>query len=91
MKIDLEKFNKLAEEGWLKVQSHPSLPLLIWNYSEHTQFEKFWTKEIVMCRGLITDTEGNVQQKPFVKFLLETCPEAIDKEKVARRIEEMGK
>jgi RNA ligase len=66
--VNVKKLNELVNEGWLKVQKHPMLDLMIWNYSERTQFEKHWTPETVACRGLITDSAGIIVSKPPKKF-----------------------
>jgi RNA ligase len=67
-KIDITAHWALADEGWLNIGRHPSAPLLIHNYSQSTQYEKKWTPETLMSRGLITDLEGNVVARPFGKF-----------------------
>jgi RNA ligase len=64
----LEKLNKYYEDGLLYKQVHPSLPLTIWNYSEKVQYENLWNETLLMCRGLVTDNEGNIVAKPFDKF-----------------------
>ena len=64
----LEKLNKYYEDGLLYKQVHPSLPLTIWNYSEKVQFENLWDEVTLMCRGLVTDNEGNMVAVPFQKF-----------------------
>ena len=64
----LEVLNKYYEDGWLIKQTHPSLPLTIWNYSQTTQYEGKWDEVTLHCRGLVTDTEGNVIARPFKKF-----------------------
>jgi RNA ligase len=64
----LEKLNKYYEDGLLYKQVHPSLPLTIWNYSEKCQYENLWDETLLMCRGLVTDNEGNIVAKPFDKF-----------------------
>lgn len=64
----LEKLNKYYEDGLLYKQVHPSLPLTIWNYSEKCQYEGLWDEVTLMCRGLVTDNEGNIVAKPFDKF-----------------------
>ena len=66
--IDLEKLNHLVDEKYLRMQKHPSADLLIWNYTEKCQYEKYWTEETLMCRGLITDSNGNIKARPFKKF-----------------------
>lgn len=64
----LETLNKYYEEGWLIKQTHPTLPLTIWNYSQTTQYEGKWDEITLQCRGLVTDDMGNVAARPFRKF-----------------------
>ncbi len=64
----LEKLNKYYEDGLLYKQVHPTLPLTIWNYTEKVQFENLWDEVTLMCRGLVTDNEGNMVAIPFQKF-----------------------
>ena len=64
----LEILNKYYEEGLLYKQVHPTLPLTIWNYTEKVQYEGIWDDVTLMCRGLVTDNEGNIVAKPFKKF-----------------------
>jgi RNA ligase len=61
----LEQYHK---EGWLIKQTHPTLPLTIWNYSQTTQYEGKWDEVTLMCRGLVTDDMGNIVARPFKKF-----------------------
>lgn len=68
MKVDVRILTDLVNDGWLRVAKHPDADLFIWNYTEACQFEKHWTPETMMCRGLITDLEGNVMSRPFPKF-----------------------
>lgn len=68
MKIDLNKFNELVDQKYLSVQKHPEADLLIFNYTQKCQFERFWIEETMMARGLITDLEGNIKARPFKKF-----------------------
>ena len=64
----LEKLNQYYEDGLLYKQVHPTLPLTIWNYTEKVQFENLWDEVTLMCRGLVTDNEGNMVAIPFQKF-----------------------
>jgi len=65
----LEVLNKYYEDGWLIKQTHPTLPLTIWNYSQTTQYEGKWDDVTMMCRGLITDNNtGKILVRPFPKF-----------------------
>lgn len=66
--MKLETLNRYYDEGWLLKQSHPTLPLTIWNYSPNTQYEGRWDEITLQCRGLVTDHKGNVVAKPFPKF-----------------------
>lgn len=68
MKINLDSFNKLAEDKYLSVQKHKQADLLIWNYTQKCTFDRMWTPETLMARGLITDLEGNIKARPFPKF-----------------------
>lgn len=64
----LEILNKYYEDGWLIKQTHLTLPLTIWNYSQTTQYAGHWDEVTLQCRGLITDNIGNVLVRPFPKF-----------------------
>ena len=64
----LETLNKYYEDGWLIKQTHPTLPLTIWNYSQTTQYEGKWDDVTLQCRGLVTDDKGNIVARPFKKF-----------------------
>ena len=64
----LEKLNKYYEDGLLYKQVHPSLPLTIWNYAEKVQYENLWDEVTLMCRGLVTDDNGDIVATPFQKF-----------------------
>lgn len=68
MKIDINKLRKLEKDGWLMSQVHPTLPLIIWNYTNQTQWEGYWNEFTLMCRALVTDTEGEVVAHPMKKF-----------------------
>lgn len=65
MKTILEKY---YNDGLLYKQVHPTLPLTIWNYTEKVQYENLWDEVTLMCRGLVTDEDGNVVARPFRKF-----------------------
>lgn len=64
----IETLNKYYEQGLLYKQVHPTLPLIIWNYSETVQFNGCWDDILLMARGLVTDTQGNIVARPFKKF-----------------------
>lgn len=54
--------------GYVRVQTHPTLPLKIYGYTEKAQFEKKWNVSTINCRGLIADAEGNIVARPWKKF-----------------------
>jgi RNA ligase len=64
----LDILNKYYEGGWLIKQTHPILPLTIWNYSQTTQYEGKWDEVTTICRGLVTDNKGKIVARPFKKF-----------------------
>lgn len=67
--MNLQTLEKYYEEGWLIKQTHPNLPLTIWNYSQQTQYEGKWDEITLQCRGLVTMNEtGEVVARPFRKF-----------------------
>lgn len=58
----------LVADRYLTRRKHPEFDLWIYNYTEKAQFEKHWTPETLMCRGLIVDADGTVVARPFPKF-----------------------
>ncbi len=65
---EVQRLSALVEQGYLTVRLHPTADLLLWNYTPKTQFERYWTPETMMCRGLITRSDGTIVAKPFCKF-----------------------
>ena len=68
MKLDLKPFYDLVDQKYISVQKHDTADLLIWNYGPKCQYERYWTPETSMARGLITDSQGNIIARPFRKF-----------------------
>lgn len=56
------------DQGFIRMQRHPTLPLRIYNYTEKAQFAKHWNKATLTCRGLIVRMDGRVVARPFPKF-----------------------
>lgn len=68
--------NVLAEykaKNLLRSQTHPYLPLTIWNYSAVCQYSKDkWDDITTLCRGLIVDNKTNeIVGRSFRKFFNE--------------------
>lgn len=55
-------------KGLLKNQKHPTLPLLIWNYTEKTQYNQLWDDITLNHRATIRDVNGNLIANSFPKF-----------------------
>lgn len=68
MKLDIEILKSYEERGLLMSSSHSKLPLIIWNYTKKTQYERLWDDITINCRGLVTDDKGNVIARSFPKF-----------------------
>jgi RNA ligase len=61
----LEEYYK---NGLLQKQTHPTKDLTIWNYTPKVQYERLWDEITMQCRGLVTNSKGNVIARPFKKF-----------------------
>lgn len=68
MKITKDILDRYVAEGWLISQTHPTLPLTIYNYSQSTQYEAKWDEVTLSCRGLVMDDKGSIVARPFKKF-----------------------
>ena len=78
----IEILEKYYEDGLLHKQVNPTLDLTIWNYSPKVQYEKLWDEITLQCRGLVTNSNGEVVARPFKKFFNyeELSPEQIPNE-----------
>lgn len=81
----LDKLEKYYEDGLLLKQSHPTHDLTIWNYSPKVQYDRLWDDITIQCRGLVTNSEGEIIARPFKKFFnyeeyLENAPQMIPNE-----------
>jgi RNA ligase len=66
--IFLDILKKYYADGLLHKQNHPTLDLTIWNYSPKVQYEKLWDDITLQCRGLVTNSKGDIIARPFKKF-----------------------
>jgi hypothetical protein len=67
-KLMLDILEKYYNDGLLYKQTHPKYDLTIWNYSPKVQYEKLWDDVTIMCRGLVTNSKGDIVARPFKKF-----------------------
>lgn len=63
-----ELLDRMVAEGFVRIQTHPVLPLRILNYSEKAQFAGVWNECTLACRGFIIDEFDNVIARPYPKF-----------------------
>lgn len=67
--LDPAELAGMIEQGYVREQFHPALPLRILNYTEHAQYDRVWNDVTRQCRGLIVSTmTGAVAARPFPKF-----------------------
>ena len=64
----LKILEKYYTDGLLHKQTHPTKDLTIWNYSPKVQYEKLWDDVTLQCRGLVTNSKGDIVARPFKKF-----------------------
>jgi len=64
----LKTLETYYNEGWLIKQTHPYKDLTIWNYSRATMWEDHWDEVTLMCRGLVTNSKGDIVSRCFPKF-----------------------
>lgn len=69
----------MVEEGYVSFQTHPTLPLRIFKYTQQAQFERVWNEVTTRCRGLVLDGQNNVINSVIGKFhnIEELKPEEI--------------
>ena len=69
MTISIDTLKEYESKGLIKSQTHPEADLIIWNYAQEVQFDpSLWDDVTKMCRGLITNSSGDVIERPFNKF-----------------------
>lgn len=56
------------DDGYVRTQSHPTLPLTIFNYTDKAVYDRAWNNVTLTCRGLIAYADGTVLARPFRKF-----------------------
>lgn len=64
-----EELQAEVDAGRVRRRQHPTLPLSLYTYSEHTVYSEGWNEVNRVCRGLVVeDTTGRVVAWPFPKF-----------------------
>lgn len=68
MQVDFDRLMQYHEDGRLRHSQDEGRGLHIWCYSQSTVYNNQWDDLTILCRGLVTDGEGNVISRPFPKF-----------------------
>jgi RNA ligase len=67
--LDPAELGRLVAENYITARDHPTLPYKILNYTPKTQFDRHWTTETELSRGLMYDTrDGTIVGRGFSKF-----------------------
>lgn len=66
----IEKLRELNEKGYVRGVRHLEFPLTVWNYTPIVQFDNVFGDYplLRLCRGLVTDDNGNIAARGFEKF-----------------------
>jgi len=59
---------ELVDRKLINITHHPTLPLVIYNYSKFAMYEEKFNDILEKCRGLICDEQDNIIARPFEKF-----------------------
>ena len=64
----LYQLDKRVDKGLIKRDKHPSLDLLLYSYTNETQFHGQWCNYTKMARGLVVTTKGEYVARCPGKF-----------------------
>ncbi len=67
--LDVRLLASMLADGYVRAQTHPVRPLVIYNYTEKAAYENVWNEVTLTCRGVIVDMNTDVIiARPFRKF-----------------------
>jgi RNA ligase len=67
--LDTDELAEMLDQGYVRRQEHPAMPLAIYNYTEKAAYDREWNDITRQCRGLIVDVmTSRVVARPFPKF-----------------------
>lgn len=66
--IDKGLLEEMIAKKYISVQEHDTYGYKIYNYTQSCQFSHIWNDATELCRGLITDENGEIIARPFRKF-----------------------
>lgn len=59
----------MIEQKYINVQTHPTLPLTIYNYAGKAMLDNVWNEATINCRGMIVETHtGKIVAQGMKKF-----------------------
>lgn len=64
----INELKNLEELGYLKSEKHFKYNLFLWKYTNKCQYERYWNEYTILCRSLVTDSEGNIISYCLPKF-----------------------
>lgn len=67
-KLDMSRLRRLEAGRLINIRQHPDYPLLIFDYTQECQYSAAWDEYTLLCRGLITNLDGEIVARPFPKF-----------------------
>jgi T4 RnlA family RNA ligase len=68
LSFDPQTLPELIQQGYITSQTHPNLPLTIYNYTAKAQFDRYWVEATLACRGLVLDNDYHPIARPLPKF-----------------------
>ena len=71
------KFDEYVKMGLIRCQTHNTLPLTIYNYTELTQFDRLWNNVTRLARGIVFDEKGRCVMRCLPKFFNSDEPNAL--------------
>jgi hypothetical protein len=66
--FSFSRLQKLIADHYITRRKHPTEDLWILNYGPRVQYDRMWTPETLMCRGLVVDEQWNIVARPWPKF-----------------------
>lgn len=66
--LDVDELQASTEAGWVRAAKHNELPLTLYTYTEHAQFDGTWNDATRKSRGLVVDSSGEIVAFCMPKF-----------------------
>jgi len=66
--LNVKDLESMIDLGYINKVYHPTLPLVLYNYTQECQYSRTWNPVTMKCRGLVVDKDNNIVARPFEKF-----------------------